>query len=77
VLHNLNRSAQAVARGAAQVLDRDVQAAARGTVCSASRKLDCGAQAVARGVARFCRRYLIVVPRPLPGAPLVLCIAGA
>jgi hypothetical protein len=48
----LRRGAQADAHGAAKVLDRCVQAVARGAARCASQVLDCGAQAAARGAAR-------------------------
>jgi hypothetical protein len=54
----------AIARGAAQVVERGAQAFARGGARCASRVLDRGAYA--RGAARCFFRYLIVVPRLLP-----------
>jgi hypothetical protein len=69
------RGGQAVIRGAArcalQILYCGAQADARG----AAQVIYSSAQAVARGAARycgFCRRSLIVVPRPLPATLLVV-----
>ena len=56
----------AVACGAAQVVKRGVQTAARGGARCASRVLDRGALADARGAARCFCGYLIDVLRSLP-----------
>jgi len=83
----LGRGAQAAARGTAQVLDHGAQAVARCATLCASQVLDGNAQAAARGAAQVldhnsqadargaacCRcRYLIVLPRSLPAAPLAV-----
>jgi hypothetical protein len=64
----LNRGAQAAARGAARcashVLDRDAQADARG----AAQVLDRGAGPKPTAP----RRYLVVLPNPMPAAPFVV-----
>jgi hypothetical protein len=46
-----DRGAQADSRGAAQVLNRDTHAVARGAACCASQELDRGTKAVASGAA--------------------------
>jgi hypothetical protein len=67
-----------------KVLDRGAQADARGAARRASPVIGRGAQAAASlrvacalswcpGHACCPRSYLIVVPRPLPAAPLVFC----
>jgi hypothetical protein len=56
----------AVARGATQVVGRGAQAAARGGAPCASRVFGRGAEADNRGAPFFFRRYLIVMPRPMP-----------
>jgi hypothetical protein len=50
------------------VLDRGAQAAARGAARCASQVLEHATQAMPTAP----RRYLIVVPRPLPAAPLAV-----
>jgi hypothetical protein len=64
----LDRGGQGVACGSclSQALDRGAEAVARGAVPSASQVLDRGAKAVARGALAVRRKYLFVVPRPVP-----------
>ena len=50
------RGAQAVSRGAAQVIDRGAQAVARGAARCASQVLDRGAQTITRGAATLSQQ---------------------
>ena len=70
--HVLERFAQADARGGAKELDHGAQAVARGAARCALQVLDRCAQPLLAAPLVVRRTYLIVMPRPLTAAALVV-----